>query len=132
MKLIRGEGDASAPDDAVNQVYVFTGIVREYYIVYLERNFIDNKAMNLIFNVHYGQKYMNAFWNGDGQIFASFSKSLDVTAHELTHGVTQNTANLDYYSQSGALNEHFSDGYGGLFAVQPRRYYLDSDESPED
>ena len=61
---------------------------------------------------------MNAFWDGDemtfgdGTIFTSFARSLDVTAHELAHGVTQFTANLDYYSQSGALNEHFSDVIG--------------------
>ena len=40
------------------------------------------------------------------------AQSLDVMAHEMAHGVTQFTANLDYYSQSGALNEHFSDVFG--------------------
>jgi Zn-dependent metalloprotease len=76
--------------------------------------------MNLGLNVHYGVRYMNAFWDGeemvfgdgDGQIFVGFARSLDVTAHELGHGVTQFTANLDYFSQSGALNEHFSDAFG--------------------
>jgi Zn-dependent metalloprotease len=63
---------------------------------------------------------MNAFWDGtemvfgdgDGNIFIDFDRSLDVVAHELTHGVTQYTANLNYDGQSGALNEHFSDAMG--------------------
>ena len=37
---------------------------------------------------------------------------LDVVAHELTHGVTQYEANLQYYYESGALNESFSDIFG--------------------
>src|SRR4051794_26242882 len=50
--------------------------------------------------------------DGDGRLFIGFAKSLDVIAHELAHGITQYTANLDYYGQSGALNEHFSDVMG--------------------
>jgi Zn-dependent metalloprotease len=76
--------------------------------------------MDLILNVHFGEDYMNAFWDGDemtfgdgdGEIFISFTRSLDVVAHELAHGVTQFTADLEYFSQSGALNEHFSDVFG--------------------
>ena len=94
--------------------------MRDYFKDELNRNSIDNFGMNLILNVHFGTNYMNAFWDGDemtfgdgdGQIFTSFAESLDVTAHELAHGVTQFTANLDYYSQSGALSEHFSDVFG--------------------
>ena len=64
--------------------------------------------------------YNKAFWDGDeltfgdgdGTIFVNFTKSLDVVAHEFAHGVTQFTADLDYYSQSGALNESFSDVFG--------------------
>src|SRR5688500_19612296 len=37
---------------------------------------------------------------------------LDVVAHELTHGVTQFEAGLQYYNESGALNESFSDIFG--------------------
>lgn len=52
------------------------------------------------------------FGNGDGTIFIDFASSLEVVAHEMSHGVTQFTANLRYYSQSGAPNEHFSDVFG--------------------
>ena len=94
-------------------------MVRNYF-ERLERNSIDNRGMDLVLNVHFGKDYMNAFWDGDemtfgdgdGDIFVNFTESLDVVAHELAHGVTQHTANLNYYSQSGALNEHFSDVFG--------------------
>ncbi|MDH3968226.1 MAG: M4 family metallopeptidase [Rhodospirillales bacterium] len=119
VKLARGEGDPEFGDDDVDTVYGYAETVRGYFAE-LGRNSIDNAGMNLRLNVHVGENYMNAFWDGDemafgdgdGQIFTSFAQSLDVMAHEMAHGVTQFTANLDYYSQSGALNEHFSDVFG--------------------
>jgi Zn-dependent metalloprotease len=64
----------------------------------------------------------NAFWDGtqmvygdgDGEIFDRFTVSVDVIGHEMTHGVTQHTANLEYQDQSGALNESISDVFGSL------------------
>jgi Zn-dependent metalloprotease len=120
VKLVRGEGDPATGDTDTDVVYELAGAVRQYYKDQLNRDSIDNLKMNLILNVHFGTAYMNAFWDGDemtfgdgdGTIFTSFARSLDVVAHELAHGVTQFTANLDYYSQSGALNEHFSDVIG--------------------
>jgi Zn-dependent metalloprotease len=72
--------------------------------------------------VHYGASFNNAFWDGsemifgdgDGVLFTDFTKSLDVIAHELTHGVTEFTAGLEYRNQSGALNESISDVFGSL------------------
>lgn len=120
VKLVRGEGDPVTDDDAVNDAYDYTGTTRDHNKRVLNRNSIDNLGMDLIANVHFGKKYMNAFYDGDeitlgdgdGKIFVNFAKSLDVIAHEWAHGVTQFTANLKYYSQSGALNEHFSDVLG--------------------
>ena len=122
LPLARAEGDAATGDDDVNDIYKYAGATRDYFQNELNRNSIDNQGMNLILNVHVGVDFMNAFWDGDemafgdgdGAIFVSFAKSLDVVAHELTHGVTQFTANLDYYGQSGALNEHFSDVFGSV------------------
>lgn len=57
--------------------------------------------------------------DGDGHTFTGLSGAKDVVAHEITHGVTQNTANLRYYGQSGALNESFSDVFG---------YFVDNDD----
>jgi Zn-dependent metalloprotease len=120
VKLVRGENDGPTSDDDVNQIFDFAGTTRNYFKKVLDRNSIDNLGMDLILNVHYGVNYMNAFWDGDemvfgdgdGKIFVSFVKSLDVVAHELAHGVTQFTADLEYFGQSGALNEHFSDVFG--------------------
>jgi Zn-dependent metalloprotease len=72
--------------------------------------------------VHRGIKFNNAFWDGqemvfgdgDGRLFTDFTKSIDVIAHELTHGVTEHTAGLEYHNQSGALNESISDVFGSL------------------
>ena len=120
VKLVRGEGKPATGDKDADQVYTYAGNVRDYFSKVLKRNSIDNKGMDLILNVHYGEDYMNAFWDGDemtfgdgdGEIFTSFTQSLDVVAHELAHGVTQFAADLEYFSQSGALNEHFSDVFG--------------------
>jgi Zn-dependent metalloprotease len=54
------------------------------------------------------------FGDGDGSLFVGFTKSLDVIGHELTHGVTETEAALDYFDQSGALNESISDVFGSL------------------
>jgi Zn-dependent metalloprotease len=70
---------------------------------------------------HYGYKYNNAFWDGsqitlgdgDGVSFRSFA-TLDIIGHEWTHGLTQYTAGLNYYGESGALNEAFSDILGSM------------------
>ncbi|NND06213.1 MAG: T9SS type A sorting domain-containing protein [Saprospiraceae bacterium] len=67
----------------------------------------------------------NAFWNGKAMFFgngneafsAPLAKALDVTVHELSHGVIETTANLNYQGESGALNESFAD----VFAVQVDR-----------
>jgi Zn-dependent metalloprotease len=120
VKLVRSEGQPPIADLDVNNAYDFAGVTRDFYLNMLKRTSIDGLGMDLNLNVHYGVKYMNAFWNGsqmvfgdgDGNIFIAFDRSLDVVAHELTHGVTQYTANLVYDGQSGALNEHFSDALG--------------------
>jgi len=118
--LARGEGDPVTADDAVNATYEAAGAVRDYYRNKLGRNSIDNLGLNQVHNVHFGENYMNAFWDGiqmtygdgDGMIFVSFTRDPDVVAHELTHGVTQHTAGLIYFGQSGALNESMSDVFG--------------------
>jgi hypothetical protein len=56
------------------------------------------------------------FGDGDGEIFGRFTASLDVIGHELTHGVVEHTAGLEYSGQSGALNESLADVFGVLVA----------------
>jgi Zn-dependent metalloprotease len=121
-KLVRGEGDRPTKDVSVNEAYDGAGATYDFYQSAFRRNSIDDKGMRLDSTVHYGQKYDNAMWNGrqmvygdgDGKFFNRFTSSLDVIDHELTHGVTQHTAALDYQDQPGALNEHFSDVFGVL------------------
>ncbi len=71
--------------------------------------------------VHFGSGYNNAFWyqnmmsygDGDGTTFSPLT-STDVCGHEMTHGVTERTANLTYSKESGALNESWSDIMGAM------------------
>ncbi len=94
--------------------------VYEYYRDTFGRKSIDDKQMNLMVVIHFGQGYPNAFWNGvamvygdgDGRDFSPLVRCLDVAAHEMTHGVIEHTANLRYENQSGALNESFADFFG--------------------
>ena len=96
----------------------------KYYSQNFNRNSIDDKGMTITSLIHVtenGQSMENAFWNetvmcyGDGgSLFKPLAGGLDVGAHEMTHGVTQYTANLAYENQSGALNESMSDVFGAL------------------
>ncbi|WP_281774156.1 M4 family metallopeptidase [Methanobacterium formicicum] len=120
VKLVREEGGSPSPDETVNNAYDYVGQVFDYFQEVMGRDSIDNRGMELVINVHFGEKYQNAFWDGDeivlgdgdGKLFTNFSKSLDVIAHELGHGITQFSANFNYRGQSGALHEHFSDVFG--------------------
>jgi Zn-dependent metalloprotease len=120
--LARTEDAGSSGDEAVNRSFDGLGSTREFYRTIFDRNSIDARGMRLDGFVHRGVRFNNAFWDGqemvfgdgDGVIFTDFTNSLDVIAHELTHGVTEFTANLDYHNQSGALNESMSDVFGSL------------------
>jgi Zn-dependent metalloprotease len=121
-KLVRSEGDKKSTDPAVNEAYDYSGATYDFYKKLFNRNSLDDNGMTLISSVHLGNKYNNAFWNGeqmaygdgDGAIFIRFTRSLDVVGHELTHGVVSHTSNLEYRNESGALNEHFADVFGSL------------------
>jgi Zn-dependent metalloprotease len=118
----RTENGAPSGDASVNQAFEGFGKTRTFYKDILARDSIDNHGMRLNGYVHYRSGYNNAFWDGqqmvfgdgDGQIFTDFTSSLDVIAHELTHGVTEHTAGLEYHNQPGALNESISDVFGSL------------------
>ncbi|MBO0889404.1 MAG: M4 family metallopeptidase [Acidothermales bacterium] len=121
-QLVRSEGQAPTGDDDVNRSYDHLGDTWTFYSEVYDRDSVDGNGLALRASVHYDQNYDNAFWNGDqmvfgdgdGTLFKSFTVPLDVTAHELTHGVTQYSANLEYKGQSGALNESVSDVFGSL------------------
>jgi len=119
---VRAEGEDAVQDEAVNQAYDGTGATWTMFSECFGRNSIDGAGLVLTSSVHYDRGYANAFWDGaqmvfgdgDGEIFGPLTGSIDVTGHELTHGVTQYTANLAYQGQSGALNESLSDVFGSL------------------
>jgi Zn-dependent metalloprotease len=125
---VRKEGDPPVSDPAVNEAYDGSGTTYDLYYNTYNRNSLDNKGLKLDSTVHYQKGYDNAFWNGqqmvygDGdedlpvseRLFNRFTIAIDVIGHELTHGVTQFTANLAYWEQPGALNESLSDVFGSL------------------
>ncbi len=90
----------------------------DYYLLKHGRNSIDNAGFHLLSYVHYSSNYLNAFWDGqrmtygDGNSSTTPLTTMDIAGHEITHGLTSNTANLTYSYESGALNESFSDVFG--------------------
>lgn len=119
---VRAEGEEPTSDASVNRAYAGLGATFELLLSAYGRRSIDGNGLPLIGSVHYDEKYNNAFFDGeqmvfgdgDGEIFLDFTVAIDVIAHELAHGLTQYTANLSYYGQSGALNESVSDVFGSL------------------
>ncbi len=93
-----------------------TEMTYDYYLNQHSRNSIDNAGFRLISYVHFDTSFFNAFWDGQRMTYGDGINTplttLDITGHEITHGLTSNTANLDYYAESGALNESFSDIFG--------------------
>ncbi|MBT2404332.1 MULTISPECIES: M4 family metallopeptidase [unclassified Streptomyces] len=128
-KKVRGEGGPVDKDATVNRAYAGLGATYELFLKSFGRHSIDDAGLPLDATVHYSEDYNNAFWDGrqmvfgdgDGDLFLDFTVSVDVIGHELTHGVTQYSANLEYRGQSGALNESMSDVFGSLI----KQYSLD-------
>ena len=91
----------------------------DYYLQRQQRNSVDGLGGGIRAVVRFGLHYDNAFWSSDNQTMffgdeEPFAGALDVTAHELTHGVTDYSVGLEYYDQSGALDEAFSDIFGEM------------------
>jgi vibriolysin len=120
--LQRTEGQAATSDTDVTGAYDGTGDAYEAYKNFWNRDSYDNNGATLISSVHYSQNYCNAYWNGSTQMVYGdgdssqgckpLARAIDVTAHELTHAVTQNESNLTYSGESGGMNESNSDIFG--------------------
>jgi Zn-dependent metalloprotease len=116
-------GPGKSKDATVKRAFTETGLVAEFYAKVFGRNSIDNAGMTLVSSVHYGSNFNNAQWtgsqmlygDGDGKLFNDFTRGNDVIGHELTHGVTQHTLQLDYANDAGGLNESLSDCFGSMF-----------------
>jgi Zn-dependent metalloprotease len=104
-----------------------------YYKNVQGRNGIWDNGAGARSRVHYGNAYINAFWDGtqmtygDGAGNAKPLTSIDVAGHEMSHGVTENTAGLVYRGDAGGLNESTSDIFGT--AVE---FYAGSSADPGD
>ncbi len=105
----------------------FNATQRYFRDVQGRRSFDAINGIATVF-VHYGNQYVNAFWNGSYFVFgdgdgvtADPLTVLDVAAHEFTHGITEHTANFIYAYEPGAINESFSDIFATAieFATQP-------------
>lgn len=116
----------ASDDQSAKNVYDQFKQTYDFYNEVLGRDSINGRGQKLIGAVHYDEDsqpgFFNAFFfdevmaygDGDGEIFRSFTDIIDITAHELTHGVTEATAQLVYENQAGALNESLSDVFGSL------------------
>ena len=111
--------------------------VYKYYDRVFGRNSFDNRGSTVLSFINVAEEdgggMDNAFWNGNGMYYGngreafsrSLAASLDVAAHELSHGVIQYTANLTYQNESGALNESFADIFAVL--IERKNYAIGED-----
>jgi len=109
----RFEGDAPSNEPDCDNAYDYSGDTYNFYKNGFGRDSYDDQGSPLVSYVHYFSSICpNAFWNGQFMTYCSSFPHDDVTAHEITHGVTEFSANLVYAYQPGALNESFSDIFG--------------------
>jgi Zn-dependent metalloprotease len=132
-----GNGTNSDRASAAVDAHYGAATTFDYYKNVHGRNGIFGDGKGVPSRVHYGTNYVNAFWDGkqmtygDGDnVAAGPLVSLDVAGHEMSHGVTEHTANLTYSGESGGLNEATSDIFGTLVefyaanASDPGDYYI--------
>jgi len=115
-----GNGSASNTETAGADAHYGAALTWDYYKNVQGRSGIRGDGVGAYSRVHYGNAYVNAFWSdscfcmtyGDGSGNTHPLTSIDVAGHEMTHGVTSNTAGLNYSGESGGLNEATSDIFG--------------------
>ena len=115
-----GNGTTSNAATAGADAHYGAATTWDFYKNTFGRSGIKNNGVGAYSRVHYGNSYVNAFWDdgcfcmtyGDGSGNADPLTSLDVAGHEMSHGVTSNTAGLNYSGESGGLNEATSDIFG--------------------
>ncbi len=129
-----GNGSNTNRESAGVDAQYGTNVTWDYYKLVHGRNGIFGNGTGSFNRVHYGSNYVNAFWDGtkmtygdgDGVNYGPLT-SLDVAGHEMSHGVTENTANLTYSGESGGLNEATSDIFGTLV-----EFYAGNSNDPGD
>ncbi|GHH61597.1 peptidase [Kitasatospora indigofera] len=117
-----GDGTVSNGQSAAVDAQYGVAATWDYYKNTFGRNGIKNNGVGAYSRVHYGNNYVNAFWDdscfcmtyGDGASNTHPLTALDVAGHEMSHGVTAATAGLNYSGESGGLNEATSDIFGTM------------------
>ncbi len=115
-----GDGTASNRQTAAVDAHYGSQLTWDYYKNAHGRNGIFNNGQGARSRVHYGNAYVNAFWDGtqmtygDGASNTHPLTSIDVAGHEMSHGVNEATANLNYSGDAGGLNEANSDIFGTM------------------
>lgn len=118
-----GDGKLTSRQTVAADAQYGTAMTWDYYMTIHGRGGVANDGKGSYNRVHYSRKYNNAFWSdscmcmsygdGDGVTYNPFV-SLDVTGHEMSHGITSRTAKLTYSGESGGLNEATSDIFGTM------------------
>lgn len=123
--LLIDEGERSR-DEIAQAAHDGAGIVYDYYFGKFQRDAIDGRGGTMVSTVHFGSDPAdaeNAAWIGEaqqmiygdgGRIFRPLALGLDVVGHEFTHGIIDQTSQLIYAGQSGALNESYADVFGAM------------------
>jgi Zn-dependent metalloprotease len=103
-------------DEAAADCHFGVEMTYDYFLDSLGRDSYNGDGSKLLQYVHFEKNWFNAQWTGSYSRFGDGNgeplTSIDIVSHEITHGVTQFTAGLEYQLESGALNESFSDIFG--------------------
>lgn len=105
-------------DEVAGDVHWSSEMTYDYFKSVHNRKSYNDRDSKIVSYVHYSTNWQNASWNGqfarygDGTSGQNPLTSIDVISHELSHGVTGNSAGLVYQDEPGALNESFSDIFG--------------------
>ena len=141
--LVRSEGDSPTKAENVNKCYELLGTVHEFFLKVFERDSVDGIGGPLVAFVNYdfyfpggwweprkgapgshaitlGNGWDNDPWNEGAAVasfagsFGNFAGSLEVVAHEVTHGITESIVSLGHSGQSGAIHEHLADVFASM------------------
>ena len=121
--LDRDNGAWSPTNDALYSGYVIKRMYQDWYQTEALTK-TNGEPMQLVMRVHFDKGYENAYWDGEQMTFGDGDTmmyplvSLGISAHEVSHGFTEQHSGLEYYGQSGGMNESFSD-----MAAQAAEFY---------
>lgn len=150
-RVLREEGQTPVGDLAADHAYDNAGLALNFYFQVFSRDSIDDRGALVESAVHYGQNFGNALWTGERMVFgdgnqmvSGFTESIDLIAHELTHGIIQHLVpgglgavripvkerevegqTHALKGQSGSLNESFSDVMGCLVKQWHLKQHVD-------